>query len=478
MLLHHSSLYLVARGLPGVINFLAIAVWTRLLAPEQYGRYALVIAAVGLVNKVVFGWLRLGVLRFLPGLGRDSRGFRSTLKVGFALLVALTGLLGAISMLLTSDPAHRGLLACGIVLLWTQSLFELHLEIVRSELSPVRYGLLTLLKSLLALALGAALVKLGLGAYGLILGLALGMLVAAAPEVWRQFRGAPIRLCDRAWLRQLWVYGAPLSGTAALAFVVVSSDRFLIAWLLREDAVGRYAVGYDVASSAMVLLMMIINLAAYPLAVRALEQRGSAAAAQALLQNCTALLGIGLPAMLGLVLLAPNLAQVLVGQPFRVDATALIPVVAVAALLNGIKEYHFDLAFQLGRHTIWQLWITSATAAANVVLNLWWIPIFGIMGAAYATLAAFALGLALSWWLGRRAFPLPWPTSDSVKIALAALAMGSAVWLIAGARGIMPLVGQVLCGVATYGALVWLLDVGSARRRLSEKAGRSWRPAP
>jgi hypothetical protein len=34
MLLRHSLLYALGRGLPGIVNFLAIAVYTRLLAPE------------------------------------------------------------------------------------------------------------------------------------------------------------------------------------------------------------------------------------------------------------------------------------------------------------------------------------------------------------------------------------------------------------------------------------------------------------
>lgn len=54
MLLRHSALYTLARGLPGLINFAALAVYTRLLGPEEYGRYALVIAAVGLANAVLF----------------------------------------------------------------------------------------------------------------------------------------------------------------------------------------------------------------------------------------------------------------------------------------------------------------------------------------------------------------------------------------------------------------------------------------
>ena len=42
MLLRHSLSYFLARSAAGIFNFLAIALYTRLLTPERYGFYALV----------------------------------------------------------------------------------------------------------------------------------------------------------------------------------------------------------------------------------------------------------------------------------------------------------------------------------------------------------------------------------------------------------------------------------------------------
>ena len=39
--LSHAAIYLVARGLPGMIAFLAIPLFTRILSKADYGRYAL-----------------------------------------------------------------------------------------------------------------------------------------------------------------------------------------------------------------------------------------------------------------------------------------------------------------------------------------------------------------------------------------------------------------------------------------------------
>jgi len=66
MVLRYSLHYLIARGIPALVNFLAIAVYTRLLSPDAYGRYILVLAGVNIANLTVFQWLRLSLVRYLP----------------------------------------------------------------------------------------------------------------------------------------------------------------------------------------------------------------------------------------------------------------------------------------------------------------------------------------------------------------------------------------------------------------------------
>src|SRR5919106_2482759 len=176
MLWRHGLVYLVARGLPGLISLLAIFVYTRLLLPEEYGRYALVIAGVGLANKLAFEWLRLSLLRFLPA-AHDPRILFATLGAGFLCLVALSALIGAAALLFMS-PDMRWMVGTGLALLWAQALFELELERARAQLAPKRYGWMALARAALGLLLGAALAALGLGAAALLLGMITATLIA------------------------------------------------------------------------------------------------------------------------------------------------------------------------------------------------------------------------------------------------------------------------------------------------------------
>jgi O-antigen/teichoic acid export membrane protein len=327
-------------------------------------------------------------------------------------------------------------------------------------------------RAVLSLLLGVLFVWLGFGALGVLAGLGLGMLITLARPLADSWRQARLELCDWALLGRLCRYGAPLAATSALGVVITSSDRFLIGWLLGEEKVGLYAAAYDLANLSLGLLLTIVNLAAYPLVVRALEEHGAELARHQLVANLTALLAIGLPATIGFAVLARPIANVVLGQEFRQEAAVLMPLIAVAALLRDFKAYYLDLAFHLGRNTVGQMWVTLAAVAVNVGLNLWWIPAFGIVGAAHAAVVAHAMALVLSGLVGRRVFRLPGPDGDTLKVLLASCAMGLVVWQVHDFTGPVALVGQVLGGAAVYGLLLVLLDVAGLRGRMLVGLGR------
>src|SRR5690606_22027364 len=133
------------------------------------------------------------------------------------------------------------------------------------------YGRLMGSKSLLALLVGGCLAWVGLGAYAPLIGLLTGHTIAVAIFGLFLWRGVRPRWPEAEALREQLRYGLPLTITFALTWIISSSDRLLLGWLMDEAAVGVYAVGYDLAQQSLGLLLTIINTAAFPLAVQALE---------------------------------------------------------------------------------------------------------------------------------------------------------------------------------------------------------------
>ncbi len=466
MLLQHSVLYALARGIPGVVNFLALSIYTRLLSPGAYGQYAVVIAGIGLMDSIIFHWLRSGLLRFLPAQHDHPQALLSTILIAFLFIVALTSAVGACVYLLWIDTVWHSYIPLAVALLWALAWFELNLELVRSRLAPLRYGIMSMLKATLALAIGSLLILWHYNASGPLLGLLAGTLISSLGLAGHEWKGVRLQMINKQQLVDLLRYGLPLTATFALTFMINSSDRFLITWFLGSREAGLYAPGYDLAQYSLGVLMMIVNLAAYPLIIHAMEQEGGAAAQHQLRKNALLLLTVSLPAAVGLVVCATNIAGIALGEAFRQTAVILIPWITLASLIAGFKAFYLDLSFQLGRYTMGQVWVALFAAGINLLLNLYWIPRIGILGAAYATVVAYTAGFILSWYLGRRVFVLPAPPPESGKVLLASLIMAVALWPTLNASGWVVLFGQIMLGITTYSLSLLLLNVAGSRQRL------------
>lgn len=466
MLLKHSLNYAWARGFPGVVNLLAIFVFTRILSASDYGHYALIISGAGLVNAIFFQWLRLGLLRFYWDKENDKEALLSTVFFSCLALVAGTTILGVSVLLILPYPLWNHLIFLGLLILWLEVFFGLNLELVRCQFSPTSYGFLGLSKALISLVLGGGLAYLGYGAIGLLLGVAGGFFFPLLGYFRSYWRVISLKRVKWEILRQIFRYGWPLTITFAMGFVINSSDRFILGWYMGAKEAGLYSVGYDLAKQTIGMVMMIVNLAAYPLAVHALENGGHDAACKQLSKNALLLLGVGLPSTAGLILLAPNIAEVFLGQEFILTASALIPWIAIGAFLAGIKSYYFDLSFQLGCSTFGQVVVVTTAAAVNVILNILWIPQYGLLGAAYSTVVAFAVSLFMSWKIGRQHFDIPLPIKESGKIILATAIMGAMLLPLTHLRGPLALTGQISIGGGAFCFLVWVLNVNSIRTNI------------
>ena len=329
-----------------------------------------------------------------------------------------------------------------------------------------------LVRAFVFISLGAALTRLGLGWWGPLAGLAVGMLLPMLHALRRDWSGLKLSI-DRETLSVICQYGLPLSLTVALTIVISSSDRFLIAWILGKDAAGLYSVAVDFTSQTITLLMMVICLAVYPLAVRAWEEYGREAAQREMRHNASLLLAVGLPAAVGLSVLAPGVANCFLGESFRHAFPQVVPLVATGTFLAGLKAFHFDTAFQFVNRTIIQVWIVLVAAVVNIALNLVAIRRFGINGAASASVLAYLLAIVLTAMVGRRYFVLPFPLKPLLQTLAAAGTMALVLYPFRADAGRAALVAQIAAGASVYGTVLFALDFQRVRTTWLKKRAKS-----
>ena len=458
--------YLPANIVQGVVGFLAIVVFTRLLSPEDFGRYALAFSVVTLVHVAVFTWLEAAMARFWAAQKTPleiAAHFAGLYRAAFALTALYLPAVALLLWLLPVDPAFRLALAVGLLGAPVRCLSKLAQERFRAAGEVAKAAGLDIFIAIGGLIIGVGFALAGAGGAAPLAGLALAPLAALPFILPGELRQARNGVIDQARLRAYAVYGYPIAASLALAVVLASTDRFLLAAFMDTAAVGAYHAGYSIANRTLDVLFIWLGAAGTPALVMALERGGRERLIAAAREQAQTLILVGLPACVGVALVARPLAEFMIGEHLR-DAAALItPWIALSALLSGMTVYYFHQAFTLGRKTGLLLAAMAVPAVANVVLNVVLIPRFGVLGAAWATAASFGLGLIASWAMGRRVMPLPVPWETLVRCGIATAVMAAAVLPLPDIGGFAELMLDASVGAVVYAAAALILNAAGVR---------------
>jgi O-antigen/teichoic acid export membrane protein len=410
----------------------------------------------------ILQWLTFSLGRFLPEHRDREEVILSHVAAAYAgvALLVLVVALAAVAW----PAGERGTLAIGAAILVTLSLAELNLVLFQMRGEAGLYARFALLRVIVAAAIGIALAVLGWGSGGLLLGVVAGHLCIVLPNLRRHWGPVRLRLLRTALLRDLAAYGFPFAMTGALAAVIQASDRYVIGALMGADDVGLYAAPYDLAMRSLHVLMMVVAMASQPLVFHTFEAEGGAAAEPLIRRQAELLMGVGLPAAIGCALLGPAIAHLLLGPAFQAAAHELMPWIACATVLSGFQSFYLALAFSLPKKPLRQTYIFAVGAAVNLGLNVVLIPSFGLIGAALATIVAYALIAVGSFLVGRRLHPLPFPALGLVKIALACAVWALILWPVRKSTDLGPVLLHGVLGGAAYLALFCGLDVANTRQ--------------
>ncbi|ESQ89138.1 polysaccharide biosynthesis protein [Asticcacaulis sp. AC460] len=471
--------YLPANILQGLVGFASLTVFTRLLSPEDYGHYAMALGVTTLAQTMFFTWIEAAMARFYPAESRDDAQAPALYGTLYRLVIAVFigfAALSALGLWLWpgSGPFKMAVgISLGCVIFRT--LVKMVQEQRKSEGRVGAASMIDMVQTAGGFGLGALCAWAGLGGAAPILGggvIALATLPFIVREDWgRAAKGSFDRGRAKAYLQ----YGLPVSASLILTLGLYTVDRFLIAHYLNAAEAGAYHAGFSLASRILDVLFIWFGAAGGPAMVHALESGGVSGLRENARQQLRIMSFVLFPAVAGLIMVAPELGGLLIGEGLRTEALSVTPLIAIGAVLSGLNTYYFLQAFTLAKKTKLLVIAMAVPAVSNIVLNVILIQTMGLIGAAWASLLSFALGIAASWLLGLKTLPLPIPVLDLIKTAACAGAM-MAVLSVLPRWGIdvVDLAIRSVTGVVIYGALAWLLNLNSIRdivhQRLMKRA--------
>ncbi|MES2861389.1 MAG: polysaccharide biosynthesis C-terminal domain-containing protein [Pseudomonadota bacterium] len=457
--------YLPANIVQGLVGFGAILVFTRLLSPEDFGRYAIAFSIMTLVHVGTFSWLEASMARFWAA-ERDQTladHFLTLYRTAAVMTAAVLPLVALILWLTPIGPGLKLAIGAGLAGIPIRCLAKLAQERFRAAGEVTKSAAMDIAVSLGGFAIGVGCALNGLGSASPLIGLAAAPLLTlpfVLPGELRRARGGTLY---RARLSSYARYGYPIAAGLGLSLIMASTDRFLLEIYMGPAAVGAYHAGYSLASRTLDVLFIWLGAAGTPALIMAWERGSRDAFMTAAREQASTFILIGLPAAVGVALVARPLADFMIGEDLRAAAASVTPWIALSALLSGVTSYYLSQSFVLGRRTDRLLLTLCIPAGANVVLNVLLVPGMGVMGAAIATTTSFGIGVLASIGMGRSivAMPIPWRTLSRCGVACGVMA--AVVLALPTLGGFPELMLKGGVGAVVYAIVVLTLNAAGVR---------------
>lgn len=210
--------------------------------------------------------------------------------------------------------------------------------------------------------------------------------------------------------RQVMVYSLPLTVAGLGAMINETSDRIMLDWRLpHTNNYASYQVGIYSACYRLSLLITVFvqafRMGAEPFFFRqSVEESAQRTYARVMKFFVIFVCGIFLFVMLYL-----DVLKYFIQDPAMWVGLKVVPILLFANMFLGIY-YNLSIWYKLSTNTRSGAYITLIGAAITILINYFFIPIFGYMASAWATCICYASIMVISYIWGQKVYPVPYAT--------------------------------------------------------------------
>jgi O-antigen/teichoic acid export membrane protein len=419
--------YIPSKVVPAAFGILTIPLITRLLEPNDYGQYVIVMSTFSLLSIVAMDWLSASIIRFYSEYEKESK-----LDIFYGTVVRMTGisimtilLFIYLTLFLLRVHFETSLfyyLNIGVGIFIFGAVYNIMLQMLIVKRKPNQYSLFTIWQQNICILIGIGLVMVyKMGADGLLWGTIIGIVIMLPLLFKLSFKNLLPSYYSKRLSFDFIRYGFPLVASNFAYWVLALSDRYIIKYFRGSHEVGLYSISYSIADRSIQVIVSLILIASAPIVIKIWDKEG-VEETRAFLRDLTRYyLIIALPATVGLCLLSGTILKMLTTKSFY-EGHRIIPMVATSIFLFGLQR-NFQLSFLFYKKTKIIMYIMFVASFLNIVLNFLFVPKFGFIAAGYTTLASYVIFAFLIICISRKYFVWKFPFSTLVKVIISTFLM-------------------------------------------------------
>lgn len=405
-------LYMLAKGVEGVVGILTLSVMSYLFVPEQMGQYSNVNIAITTVAMFAIQWLIQSVLRYINkyDVDNEQEKFFTTVFTAWLKVNIIVIFFGVIALILVNALSSKFVGLANFLDVYTPEVLALALlmfityntaQLMISMLAAVRAVKTNLFISVFSVIGKIALIYFLATNYGkkiewIFLSYAVfdGITSIIGFFKLKIYKYINVKNSSPEILATLKAYGIPLMGNLIATSILNKSDIYIITGFKGEAEAGIYQTNYSIIASAFTLLSAAVMRGSYPTILRTWVEDKKELAAHLVSEAVRMFLLISVPAVVGVLCVSKTAATVLFESQY-VEGHTVMFWVALGMMLLGLTEYTIK-PWELNAKTKSIFYRSLIGGIVNIVLNVIFVPLLGYYAAAVNTFIGFLVYFILA----------------------------------------------------------------------------------
>jgi O-antigen/teichoic acid export membrane protein len=408
------------------LNYLLVPIYTRVLDPTEYGASSWFYAVAAFAGVIYTYGMETAFFRFAQKETNDKDKVFATsaISIGITSLI-FSGLIIVFATPLANFTKNEGRELYFIffaIIFAADAITTIPFARLRQQNEPMRFAMLRLLS--IAVNIGfnllfyifipflstrgllAPLDTEGVSIKWMFIANVLSSIVIL-PFFMKELKLLRLGLDKKLW-QEMFFYAYPLIFMGFAGMINETLDRVMLKEMIPDQAyaeaqIGIYSANYKL-SIIITLFIQAFRFGAEPFffaRAKAEDSRIVYARVMQYFMLVCATIFIG-------VLLYLDIFKHFIGENFW-EGLTVVPILLMANLCLG-AYYNLSIWYKLTDKTKMGAIVSLIGAAITLILNYLWIPTMGYVGSAWATLICYFSMAAISFSMGQKHYPVPYPT--------------------------------------------------------------------
>lgn len=417
----NSAVYGIGSISSKLIGFILLPLYTSYLTTNEYGTLAIIEITSTLLTVVVSLKINAAFFRWYWDKENEKKKksilFSSLLTiiiVSSVLLIPLSFFSEQISLFLFQQTTFSYLIILMLGSTALQVIIQLVLYLLRLQTKALFYSVSNTIKLVSSLVLTIIfIVKFNRGIEGIYEALIISQFIFLIITAKHLLKNIEFKLEFRI-ISEMLIYSTPLIFAEISGILLTVSDRYILNYLATISDVGIYSLGYKISNTIRVLIYSSVMMAVTPMIYQYIDKPNN----KRFYSKILTYMAFGVMTfVLFLSIFSKEIIQLVAKQESYWAASSLVPILSFAILFGILKDVSLT-GLNITKKTGVIAIVVVIMSIANIFLNILFIPIWGVEGAAFATLIVRIISFFTLYYYAQKHYKIPYEVKKVVTVLL------------------------------------------------------------